>query len=37
MKCKYKGYTINGQICVRKTDASGIITITCMADLSKIV
>ena len=35
-KYKYKGYTINGQVCVRKTDTSDVIFITCMADLSKI-
>ena len=36
-KYKYKGYTINGQICVRKTDTSDVIYMTCMADLSKII
>ena len=35
-KYKYKGYTINDQVCVRKTDTSDNIFITCMADLSKI-
>ena len=28
-KYKYNGYTINGQVCVRKTDTSDVIYITC--------
>ena len=36
-KYKYKGYTINGQVCVHKADTSDVIYITCMADLSKII
>ena len=34
---KYKEYTVNGQVRVRKTDTNDVIYITCMADLSKII
>ena len=33
---EYKGYLINGQVCVRETDTNDVINITCMADLSKL-
>ena len=35
-KCKYKGYTYNGQVCTRKTDNSKVIVITCMEGLKKV-
>ena len=34
---KHKGYTINGIVCVRKTDESDIIMIKCSEDLSSII
>ena len=35
-KYMHKGYTINRQVCARKTDTSDVICTTSMADLSKI-
>ena len=36
-KYKHKGYTYNDQVCTQETYTSGIIVITCMKDLKKIV
>ena len=34
---RHKGYTMNGQVCVRKDDQSDIIYIKCLDDLQYIV